>query len=82
MKVPKASDGKNRAMEVSCWAKEPREDELLGKGTVDITETLKTGEFDGALADLTQSDIRSFSACQTGYNSRTMARSEDLSISR
>ncbi len=37
-----------RTLEVSCWSKEPRADECVGRGTVDITETLKTGEFDGA----------------------------------
>ncbi|KAI0768135.1 hypothetical protein BD413DRAFT_614789 [Trametes elegans] len=35
-----------RKLEVSCWSKEPRTDECLGRGTVDISETLKTGEFD------------------------------------
>ncbi|EIW57394.1 uncharacterized protein TRAVEDRAFT_125796, partial [Trametes versicolor FP-101664 SS1] len=35
-----------RTLEVSCWSKEPRTDECVGRGTVDITETLKTGEFD------------------------------------
>lgn len=37
-----------RTLEVVCWSKEPRTDEVVGKGEVDITETLKTGEFDGA----------------------------------
>ncbi|KAH7925481.1 hypothetical protein BV22DRAFT_995360, partial [Leucogyrophana mollusca] len=38
---------KNRTIEVSCWKEEPRgEDKLLGQGKVDISETLKTGEFD------------------------------------
>ena len=36
-----------RTLEVSCWSKEPRQDDIVGKGEVDITETLKTGEFDG-----------------------------------
>lgn len=47
MKVMKADGAKNRTLEVSCWAKEPRDDDLLGKGTLDISETLRTGEFDG-----------------------------------
>jgi len=38
---------KYRKLEVSCWAKEPKTDDILGQGTVDITETLRTGEFDG-----------------------------------
>jgi hypothetical protein len=29
------------------FSQEKKEDELLGEGTVDITETLKSGEFDG-----------------------------------
>lgn len=34
-------------LEVSCWSKEPRSDDVVGKGELDITETLRTGEFDG-----------------------------------
>jgi hypothetical protein len=45
--VPRDDTGRNRTLEVSCWSKEPREDELVGKGTIDITDTLQTGEFDG-----------------------------------
>ena len=37
----------DRKLEVSCWRKEPRDVELIGTGEVDITETLRTGEFDG-----------------------------------
>ena len=47
--VLKAVSDKTRNIEVSCFAKEHRNDDLLGKGTVDITETLKVGEFDGRL---------------------------------
>ncbi|KZT73664.1 hypothetical protein DAEQUDRAFT_662231, partial [Daedalea quercina L-15889] len=36
----------DRLMEVSCWRKEPRGAECIGKGTVDVEETLRTGEFD------------------------------------
>ncbi|KAH9917808.1 C2 domain-containing protein, partial [Fomitopsis serialis] len=36
----------DRTMEVSCWRKEPRGVECIGKGAVDIEETLRTGEFD------------------------------------
>ncbi|KAG0701998.1 hypothetical protein DFH29DRAFT_924185 [Suillus ampliporus] len=40
-------DNVNRKIEVSCWKDEQRaDDKLLGKGTVDIESTLKTGEFD------------------------------------
>lgn len=38
----------DRLLEVSCWRKESRGAECIGKGTVDIEETLRTGEFDGA----------------------------------
>ncbi|KXN81325.1 Ingression protein fic1 [Leucoagaricus sp. SymC.cos] len=44
--VMKTISDKTRKLEVSCFAKEHRNDDLLGKGTVDISETLKTGEFD------------------------------------
>ena len=40
-------DKVNRILEVSCYKDEQRGDDvLLGKGTVDIEETLKIGEFD------------------------------------
>ncbi|KAG5219529.1 C2 domain-containing protein [Salix suchowensis] len=42
----KDSAAKFRELKVSCWSKEPRTDEKLGEGNIDITETLKTGEFD------------------------------------
>ena len=45
--IPKEASDKTRKLEVCCYSKEPRQDELVGRGTVDITETLKTGEFDG-----------------------------------
>ncbi|KAF9048464.1 C2 domain-containing protein, partial [Panaeolus papilionaceus] len=44
--IMKNTGAKFRKLEVACYAKEPRSDDILGKGTVDITETLKTGEFD------------------------------------
>ncbi|KAF8071693.1 hypothetical protein FPV67DRAFT_1622208 [Lyophyllum atratum] len=44
--VMKQSQDKSRKLEVACFAKEPRSDDILGKGAVDITDTLKTGEFD------------------------------------
>ncbi|KAI0255122.1 C2 domain-containing protein, partial [Lactifluus subvellereus] len=36
----------NRTLTISVFSEEKRDDELLGEGTVDITDTLKTGEFD------------------------------------
>jgi Ca2+-dependent lipid-binding protein len=37
----------NRTLTISVFSKEKKKDELLGEGTVDITDTLKSGEFDG-----------------------------------
>lgn len=39
-------------MKVSCYAKEPKEDDLIGVGEIDISETLESGEFDGPLLSL------------------------------
>ncbi|KAI0303603.1 hypothetical protein B0F90DRAFT_1302076 [Multifurca ochricompacta] len=36
----------NRTLSVSVFSEEKKDDELLGEATVDIDETLKTGEFD------------------------------------
>ncbi|KAI0360039.1 hypothetical protein OH77DRAFT_1419432 [Trametes cingulata] len=44
--ILKRVSDETRKLEVSCWSKEPRADECIGRGTVDITETLMTGEFD------------------------------------
>ncbi|KAG7451079.1 uncharacterized protein BT62DRAFT_827909, partial [Guyanagaster necrorhizus] len=44
--VMKGTADKYRKLELSCWSKEPRTDELLGQAKIDISETLKTGEFD------------------------------------
>lgn len=38
---------KARTLHGSCWSVEPRGDESVGEGELDISETLKTGEFDG-----------------------------------
>lgn len=45
--IMEATSDKYRKLEVSCYAKEPKSDDILGQGIVDITETLRTGEFDG-----------------------------------
>ena len=56
-------------MEVSCWSKEPRSDDLVGKGELDITETLRTGEFDGESVSLTTCPHRTeFVLYQTGFH--------------
>jgi Ca2+-dependent lipid-binding protein len=67
--VPKDSSEKKRTLEVSCWAKEHKADDLLGQGKVDIGETLRTGEFDGARLSI---HILCFdlSIFQTGSNSK------------
>ena len=38
---------KARTLQASCWSVEPRGDESVGEGQMDISETLQTGEFDG-----------------------------------
>ena len=43
----KSVSDETRKLEVACYSKEPRSDDLVGRGEVDISETLKTGEFDG-----------------------------------
>ena len=38
----------NRTLTISVYSEEKKEDELLGEGAIDITDTLTSGEFDGA----------------------------------
>ncbi|KAJ3834987.1 hypothetical protein F5878DRAFT_664279 [Lentinula raphanica] len=45
--VMKSTTNKFRELEVSCYAKEHRDDTLLGEAKVDMSTTLKSGEFDG-----------------------------------
>ncbi|PIL35712.1 hypothetical protein GSI_02442 [Ganoderma sinense ZZ0214-1] len=44
--IVKAANDETRKLEIVIYSKEPRQDDLVGKGSVDISETLKTGEFD------------------------------------
>ena len=44
-------------MNVTCWADDLREPELIGETTVDLTEALTKGETDGA----------TFSLCPGGF---------------
>ncbi|KAH9989443.1 C2 domain-containing protein, partial [Russula vinacea] len=44
--ISKDPSTSNRTLTVSVFSEEKKDDELLGEGTVDISETLKTGEFD------------------------------------
>ncbi|KAI0073468.1 hypothetical protein K474DRAFT_1627528, partial [Panus rudis PR-1116 ss-1] len=48
LRFPIASETseKTRTLYASCWSKESRADEVVGEGQLDITETLRTGEFD------------------------------------
>lgn len=52
--VMRGVSDKTRKLEISCFAKEPRSDDILGRGVVDISETLKTGEFDGKARTIRQ----------------------------
>ena len=56
--ITKNAAAKYRKLEVSCYAQEPRSEDLLGKGVVDISETLRTGEFDGIFAHLSTTKNR------------------------
>ncbi|KDN36196.1 hypothetical protein K437DRAFT_260196 [Tilletiaria anomala UBC 951] len=42
----KASRKTPKVLKVSCYADDARDPELIGEGIVDLTDTLKTGEFD------------------------------------
>lgn len=69
----KSVSDETRKLEVACYSKEPRSDDLVGRGEVDISETLKTGEFDGEpppslLREPTCS--ARYAPGQTGYLSR------------
>jgi Ca2+-dependent lipid-binding protein len=45
--ISKDPSKSNRTLTVSVYSEEKKDDSFLGEGTVDITNTLKTGEFDG-----------------------------------
>ncbi|KAJ7841326.1 hypothetical protein B0H14DRAFT_3694396 [Mycena olivaceomarginata] len=40
--IMKGSGDKFRKLDVSCWAQEPKKEDNIGQGYVDLTETLKT----------------------------------------
>ncbi|EJF64557.1 hypothetical protein DICSQDRAFT_178204 [Dichomitus squalens LYAD-421 SS1] len=44
--IVKTANDDTRKLEVVIYSKEPRQDELVGKGSLDVSETVKTGEFD------------------------------------
>lgn len=44
-KLPR-KPGKGKTLRVSCYADDTKEPEFIGEGSVDLTETLQTGEFD------------------------------------
>ncbi|KAK2460988.1 hypothetical protein APHAL10511_007458 [Amanita phalloides] len=39
-------DETHRILQVACYAKEPKSEDILGKGAINISHSLKTGEFD------------------------------------
>jgi hypothetical protein len=45
--ISKDASKNNRTLTISVFSEEKKDDELLGEGSVDITDTLKSGEFDG-----------------------------------
>ena len=46
--ISKDPSKSNRTLTISVFSEEKKEDQLLGEGSVDITDTLNSGEFDGA----------------------------------
>ncbi|TFK49588.1 hypothetical protein OE88DRAFT_1632564, partial [Heliocybe sulcata] len=44
--VYKDSIDLHRELKVECWSKEPKADDMIGQGKMNIEETLTTGEFD------------------------------------
>jgi Ca2+-dependent lipid-binding protein len=51
IRFPILSDvaGTKKVLSVACYSQEKKQDMLLGEGEVDISETLRSGEFDGTL---------------------------------
>jgi Ca2+-dependent lipid-binding protein len=45
--ITEGKEEKHRTLEIVCFRKEPRKDEEIGKGKLNISSTIKTGEFDG-----------------------------------
>ena len=56
----------NRTLIISVFSEEKKDDELLGEGTIDITDTLKSGEFDGAPTFLSRKLLRAQHADRLG----------------
>lgn len=46
--VKKGPDADKKIMKVAVYSDDPRDPDLIGEGSVDLAETLKKGEFDGA----------------------------------
>ena len=52
-KVVRKGDAKSkRELKVAVYADDPRDPDLIGDATIDLTETLKKGEFDGQSSHL------------------------------
>jgi len=66
--IMKSTKSKHRKLEVACYSDEPRPlpDQLLGKAVVDLSDTLKSGEFDGELLILSSSRGRLMTLIQNG----------------
>lgn len=56
-------------MVVACYADDPKEPELIGETTVDLTEVLTKGEMDGVFHHMYSCSIRSQTlALQSGLH--------------
>lgn len=65
--VSEASAKKTNMLDIVIYSKEPRKDEIVGKGQIDISDTLRTGEFDGTShPKYTWHDINPETITQTG----------------
>ncbi|KAE9408474.1 hypothetical protein BT96DRAFT_700009 [Gymnopus androsaceus JB14] len=65
---------KYRELTATCWAKEHKDDSLLGEGKVDMTATLKSGEFDDWVPLKTSEDQRGEIYLEITYYSNAPVR--------
>ncbi|KAG7089905.1 hypothetical protein E1B28_011538 [Marasmius oreades] len=86
--IMKNQSTKYRKLETQCWSKEHRDDDLLGEGSVDISDTLKTGEFDewvpltvdGVVRGDIYLEMTFYSKTPAPVASQTMAPKHNLSV--
>jgi len=64
--ISKELSKNNRTLNVSVFSEEKKEDELLGEAALDITDTLKSGEFDGAPTTLSSKAVVGSTQWQIG----------------